>query len=179
MNLNPSPCCPPIPVIHRKDYPSKICQKIKLWITWEQCRRVGLDDPQRSLPTPSILWFCECKKSLWDQCGKGRDVQGRYSNFMVMRLISHPLSSSAWMEFYPLSLSPCCVNIQKPQRSEGQYRNEKKSNISKTSFKFSWRSQRLIEIQSQQNQYETLKSTLQKNKCRTSYRAIRLPLLII
>ena len=22
-------------------------------------RRVGLDDPQRSLPTPNILWFCE------------------------------------------------------------------------------------------------------------------------
>jgi len=22
-------------------------------------RRVGLDDPQRSLPTPTILWFCD------------------------------------------------------------------------------------------------------------------------
>ena len=25
-------------------------------------RRVGLDDPQRSLPTPNILWFCENKQ---------------------------------------------------------------------------------------------------------------------
>ena len=24
-------------------------------------RRVGLDDPQRSLPTPTILWFCEAQ----------------------------------------------------------------------------------------------------------------------
>ena len=36
-------------------------------------RRIGLDDPQRSLPTPNILWFCEkhllrgSKKSPW-QC---------------------------------------------------------------------------------------------------------------
>ena len=27
---------------------------------WPCCgRRVGLDDPQRSLPTPTILWFCD------------------------------------------------------------------------------------------------------------------------
>jgi len=25
---------------------------------------VGLDDPQRSLPTPNILWFCVIKKAL-------------------------------------------------------------------------------------------------------------------
>ena len=33
-------------------------------------RRVGLDDPQRSLPTPAILWFCDSVKSvlepLWE-----------------------------------------------------------------------------------------------------------------
>ena len=29
-------------------------------------RRVGLDDPQRSLPTPTILWFCESWKMTWN-----------------------------------------------------------------------------------------------------------------
>jgi len=28
-------------------------------------RRVGLDDPQRSLPTPTILWFCERWSEGW------------------------------------------------------------------------------------------------------------------
>ena len=28
-------------------------------------RRVGLDDPQRSLPTPTILWFCDSAKRDW------------------------------------------------------------------------------------------------------------------
>ena len=28
-------------------------------------RRVGLDDPQRSLPTPNILWFCDSVKYHW------------------------------------------------------------------------------------------------------------------
>ena len=28
-------------------------------------RGVGLDDPQRSLPTPNILWFCEAVNTSW------------------------------------------------------------------------------------------------------------------
>ena len=28
-------------------------------------RRIGLDDPQRSLPTPNILWFCDSVKCRW------------------------------------------------------------------------------------------------------------------
>ena len=51
----------------------------KLWIlllwrysrpTWTRScaacfgRRVGLDDPQRALPTPTILWFCDSMFSL-------------------------------------------------------------------------------------------------------------------
>ena len=31
-------------------------------------RRVGLDDPQRSLPTLTILWFCNSVSSYWDHC---------------------------------------------------------------------------------------------------------------
>ena len=39
-------------------------------------RRVGLDDPQRSLPTPTILWFCGsvfvcvCERKGWDKMSR-------------------------------------------------------------------------------------------------------------
>lgn len=45
-------------------------------------------------------------------------------------------SASAWMKFSPCSHSPFCVNVWKPSGSEGQYRDEKKSNISNPSFIF-------------------------------------------
>ena len=41
-------------------------------------RRVGLDDPQRSLPTPTILWFCDSVNA---------EVQG-YQNIPEERLNS-------------------------------------------------------------------------------------------
>ena len=60
-------------------------------------RRVGLDDPQRSLPTPNILWFCDSVKKMgltlhvlhshltvmcydwfWCRCKEGREMDLRH-----------------------------------------------------------------------------------------------------
>ena len=41
-------------------------------------RRVGLDDPQRSLPTPTILWFCDSGDAKWGGLGQGRSWEQWY-----------------------------------------------------------------------------------------------------
>jgi len=40
---------------------------------------VGQDDPQRSLPTPNILWFCD-NKAITGQCNRPRTTYKTFSS---------------------------------------------------------------------------------------------------
>ena len=67
-------------------------------------RRVGLDDPQRSLPTPTILWFCEIPfTSLL--------CNWLHAMFLVW-LCEHVLSSLFWMSATDRSQVWNPINVQ-------------------------------------------------------------------
>ena len=50
--------------IHSKSTWTRSCAACCRWPCFG--RGVGLDDPQRSLPIPNILWFCKSSKWIWN-----------------------------------------------------------------------------------------------------------------
>ena len=79
-------------------------------------RRVGLDDPQRSLPTLNILWFCDSMKKS-RALALDKNFDRRYS--LVIFLNTHPLSLHSKLqtfcdENYPETVKISIYGLKNP-----------------------------------------------------------------
>jgi len=80
-------------------------------------RRVGLGDPQRSLPTPTILWFCD-SVILWLDAGVNiSDIHLEYFQYSNKRLVSSFPTAFKFL---------CCKATATPVFPMNQYRAQMK-----------------------------------------------------